>query len=243
MKIVISMPVFNESEGIAEFLSEIRNSLTFDTTYVIVEDASYDETKHVLHDLTNQFSIIVIENLKNMGHGASTIKGLRQSSTLDCDFVLSTDGDGQFYGRDFCKMLQEITTSESKIVEGVRRDRTDPWYRKVPSIVTRLIVFLKSGSFPQDANTPMRIYEKATLVKMLRVIPDELKTPNIFISALVRKNKMSICEIYVASRRRRGKNSVGTMWNSKTEILPSWKFLRFCFSAFFEIITLKVPRI
>ena len=235
------MPAFNESEGIEEFITEIANCILTDLTFVVVDDNSTDGTFQVLEKLAKSKKIILHRNKQNLGHGPSTLAALRLACTVECDYVISTDGDGQFQGKDFERLLITALNGEFEIVEGVRTGRKDPLYRKLPSLVTRLIVFAKSARYPKDGNTPLRLYRKDLLEKIMQATERNLYVPNVFISSLIRKNNFYVREIEVLSLPRRGKNKVGTMWKSKNIRVPSKKFIKFCVSSFLEIMKEEIP--
>jgi dolichol-phosphate mannosyltransferase len=235
------MPAFNESEGIEEFITEIANCISTELTFVVVDDTSTDTTFQVIEKLAKSKKIILHRNKQNLGHGPSTIAALRLACKVKCDYVISTDGDGQFQGKDFQRLLITALDGKFEIVEGVRTSRNDPLYRKLPSLVTRLIVFAKSARYPKDGNTPLRLYRREMLEKILQATERNLYVPNVFISSVIRKNNFYIGEIEVLSLPRRGKNKVGTMWKSKNNSLPPKKFIKFCLSSFLEIMKEKIP--
>lgn len=242
-RVVVAMPAYNEAEGLQEFLNEIIENVRTDVMFVVIDDNSSDNTFQILQELGKTENLVAFRNQQNLGHGQSTLIALRKASEFQCDYVISVDGDGQFRGEDIKKIISIAIQGNYDVVEGVRTHRIEPMYRKIPSIVTRIIVLMKSGKFPKDGNTPLRLYRKSALARVLMTIDRNIKVPNVYISSLVRKNDFSIMESSVVSLQRRGHNKVGTMWKTKNNWLPSRRFIRFCILSFIQIIALRIPTI
>lgn len=235
------MPVYNEEEGILEFVLEISNSLReFDVSFFIFDDNSTDSTftsiQNLYMELPKKSKINVCKSEVNRGHGPTFISACRQGMKIDFDYLITTDGDGQFNGNDFKKALTYAIAENSQIIECVRKNRNDPLFRLFVTFFTRLLVALKTGSLPRDANTPMRVYKKEIAEFIFEKLEDDEKIPNLHISILSRRHNVKIASIDVQSLPRRGKNSVGTMWNTRINILPGKRFLQFCFKSFFDYI-------
>jgi glycosyltransferase involved in cell wall biosynthesis len=243
-KIVFVMPIFNEVEGINEFISEIHDATrnSFSTNYLCIDDHSTDDSAKVLEQLSRKLDLKYFTNEINMGHGPSTLIALRKSLTYDCDFIVALDGDGQISGRDLLLITQfAVNNTQLDIIEGVRKSRKDPVYRKIVSGFTRIIVKQRSRVKPIDANTPFRVYKPEVLKRILLDVPDKSSIPNLHISAISRILKLNVAEIEITSLPRRGSTTIGTMWRSKSVRLPSKRFIQFCISSALEWHRTKPP--
>lgn len=247
MRICISMPAYNEADGISDFLRDLFDTFSeFELTILVVNDKSKDETLEVLFSFEpNQVNSLleILDNTTNLGHGPSTIKGLQWAADREYDYIIAIDGDGQFIANEVLALLQKTVLCGYDVSEGVRTNRTDPKFRKVSTAFTKLLVFLPLGRFPKDANTPLRIYQITFLRQILQSIPQSLLTPNIYISAASRILQGNILEERVTSTVRRGKSSSGTTWKQKFEILPSKRFMSFCMRAFIQYFTVATPNL
>jgi dolichol-phosphate mannosyltransferase len=242
-KLSITMPCFNEEEGIFQFISELQRSFHgINVQFIIVDDLSTDHTADQLREICDEFTnVVILRNSKNVGHGPSTLKGLSYALNDDSDLVLAVDGDGQFDGADLRRSFDQFSRIHSDILEGARTDRNDPVFRKVITFSLRVFVLGKTRSFPADANTPFRIYRRGALERLLPLIDSNSLIPNVEISILSRKLGLSISVIRVHSRDRIGANKIGTTWKSTSDWLPSKRFVAFCakasrqlFSTFFK---------
>lgn len=236
MKIAVVMPTYNEAEGISDFLLEMNTALdSHDVTFIVIDDCSGDGTVAAVRGLAgNNLSVEIFSNEFNLGHGPSTLKALRYGLNSGAEIVVSIDGDGQFLGEDVHKIVANLVDSEFDLVEGVRTFRNDPIYRQIVSLSTRLLVALRVGKMPLDANTPLRAYKAETLKFVLKRLPESISIPNLLISSLSRANEFSIRELEVRSIPRRGTNPQGSTWGKGKASLPTKRFLKFCGNAVSE---------
>jgi len=233
MTIVVVMPAWNEEEGIAEFLTELHDSLArWEPTFIVIDDKSTDGTAAVIQDLqTSGLPVSASTNDVNSGHGPSTIRALRAGLLTQADAIVALDGDGQFVGSDVDAVVATLFDTHADVVEGVRRSRNDPLYRQAVSAVTRSLVWSRSRRWPADANTPLRVYQPSVLEALLAQIPDSASTPNLLISALCRQTEVNVTEVPVRSIPRRGSDQQGSTWKAKSKSLPSKRFVKFCTQA------------
>ena len=249
VEIVVAMPVFNEVEGIAEFLTEIESNFhPIKIAFVVVDDASTDSTVSRLDEIlqSGKTQLSLVRNSKNLGHGPSTIRAIDKAISLDPSYVMTVDGDGQFYGLEMRQLYDFQTNNNYEIVEGLRTNRNEPKFRKITSMCTRLLVLLRCHKLPQDANTPLRIYTKDRLLQIRKELGSDYLTPNLHICAFIRTKKFD-CHYgvhNVQSLPRRGSVKTGTMWQSRRHVLPSKRFMQFTVKAAWQWIgTSKIWRI
>ena len=243
MKIAVVMPAWNEEEGLAEFLTELNDSLTdWEPVFIVIDDKSTDNTAAVIQELqASGLPVSVRTNDANKGHGPSTIRALHAGLNTQADAVVALDGDGQFIGSDVNSVVATLFSSHAAVVEGVRQSRNDPLYRQAVSAITRTLVWTRARKWPTDANTPLRAYQPEILETLLNQIPDSASTPNLLISALCRQVEMKIVEVPVRSIPRRGSDQQGSTWKAKRKSLPSKRFVNFCTQAAREWWTITPP--
>lgn len=230
------MPAWNEAEGIGVFIRELNESLLLWTPrFVVVDDCSTDGTAQVVRELaTRGIDICVISNAENRGHGPSTLRALRLGQESGSQVIVAVDGDGQFRGADVADVVQVLLLGGVDIVEGVRRDREDPAFRRIVSAATRFLVWTRVRRWPADANTPLRAYTRKVLGNFLERVPADAVTPNLLFSAMSRVDGLTVIEVPVTSLPRRGVSEVGNTWGTRRKSLPSRKFLAFCSKAALE---------
>jgi glycosyltransferase involved in cell wall biosynthesis len=235
-QLAIVMPVFNESEGIRDFVSEIRNEFNkIRPVILIVDDCSTDETWNVLQEMKAQANDLIIHrNILNLGHGRTTVEAMNYGIINHANYIMTVDGDGQFIGKEMFDFFKEFYDSNTNYGEGRRVLREDPWFRRVISLVTRLLVLVKTGKRIADANTPCRIYERETLQSLLSKIDGNSMVPNLAISIVARKEHMQVFNFSLTNIPRRGESVQGSTWGAKKTRLPNKKLVKFCLNAIKE---------
>lgn len=105
----IVMPAFNEAEGIQQFLARISRKLedlsasifpNFQWTILVVNDGSADQTEARLAETesTNSYASVKtthISLVRNFGHQAAVLAGLRTAASFGADFAITLDADGE----------------------------------------------------------------------------------------------------------------------------------------------------
>ena len=238
MDLTIIIPAYNCQ---AELDNSLRNlEYNKDTHIIVVDDASTDDTINTVLGASSSVNVDVtcLNSVRNSGHGPSTLRGLRTACTYGLP-VIAIDGDGQFYGDDIKRAIIEFERERPDVLEGVRLSRDEPIFRRLTSGITRLLVFMRTSTWPKDANTPFRIYSSETLKTLLKDLDSEVLIPNLVISARSRNMLFSILEFPMKFRPRLGAQSVGTMWGTSRKNLPSKRFVLFCFNATRQWLRLK----
>ena len=233
LDVVIAMPAYNEESAIPTFLAEISGAFaSVSFRFVVVNDCSTDNTEETLHALKSTYPLDVQTNPQNAGHGPSTLTALRLATDLNPQHVVATDGDGHITGATLRDLYNQAPNQKSPTVtEGVRTQRDDPWFRKTVSAATRKLVKHNSGSAPQDANTPFRVYPTKLLREMLENIPADHMTPNLMMATLVRRDGIPFQEVPITPHKREGTSETGSTWKQRFRLLPSRRFLEFCVKA------------
>jgi glycosyltransferase involved in cell wall biosynthesis len=241
LRIAVAMPIFNESDGIAETLTsidEVFRGSGATVTICIQNDVSTDNTLQVLTDLatTLQLNITVETNQRNSGHGPTTFAAYQRALSTESSIVMQLDSDGQFNATELPMLCSAIATG-SEVVVGIRSNRVDPWFRKFLTYLLRN--FLRTryvGRFP-DPNSPIRAYSASALAPMLSELPSEPLIPNIYLSILAVRQKLEVVYIHVSHRERRGGQSTGTMWQSANQWKKISRLLKFCRKSFLQLLS------
>ena len=235
------MPIFNESDGIAETLTSIDEAFRHSAatvTLCIQNDVSTDNTLHVIGELaaTLQLNIAVETNQRNSGHGPTTFAAYRRALNTGSSIVMQLDSDGQFEAAELPMLCSAIATGK-EVVIGIRSNRVDPWFRKFLTYLLRN--FLRArylGRFP-DPNSPIRTYSASVLGPLLDKLPSEPLIPNIYLAILAVRKKLDVSYIHVSHRERRGSESTGTMWQSANQWQKIKRLLKFCRKSFRQLLS------
>lgn len=239
--LAVVMPAYNEAEGLPPFLREILEHVTplaQRVSIVVVNDKSTDATATVLAELqTSMPQLHVVNSAVNRSHGPTALAAYRAGLELAPDAIVHVDGDGQFLGRDFVRMVRALEVAD--VVHGVRQHRTDPWFRKALTATVGAGVAVALGHRIPDVNTPLRAYRPAALEELLKVCPADALVPHVHFSLAERRLGLRVRYVAVESIERRGGSATGTMWGAAARVprLPPKRLRDFSKRAAVEVWT------
>ncbi|KJL25963.1 glycosyltransferase family 2 protein [Microbacterium azadirachtae] len=236
--LAVVMPAYNEAEGIAGFIDEIRASvgpLAERVTFVIADDRSTDGTAAALAGIAD---VDVQTQPVNRGHGPTALAAYRGGLALSPDAIVHVDGDGQFLGAEIAAAVRALAASGADVVHGVRHSRTDAWYRRVLTACVRLLIATFVGRGVPDVNTPLRVYRPEALRLLVNAVPSDALVPHVHFSLAEVRARLDVRYLRVRSIPRRGSSSTGTMWGRVARpSLPPSKLVRFAMDALREAWT------
>lgn len=234
----IAIPAHDEAEAIGEFISEIDDALATvaeAVTFVVVDDASNDDTSEAVERVRSSLrgQVVLVRNETNLGHGPTVLEAYRRSLETGADLVLQVDGDGQFLGSDL-RRIAVLLEDGADAVCGVRRFRFDPWFRMLMTRAVRLYVSLGFGLPTRDANCPLRGFRSGVLDDLLRWVPEGALVPNLYLTILAARRGVTVVEVDVHHRVRRGTSAVGTMFRGASRRGVPMRLIKFSGRALVE---------
>ena len=228
MELLISVviPAYNDQATIETVVSEaieVVSGLATDYEIFVVNDASRDDTGALLNRLAQADKAIrVVHHETNRGYGA-TIAELYMGAKAD--LVFSTPGDRQLRPRELLKMLP--VTRSFDIVIGRRKERQDPFIRKVYSFIYNSLIRILYGLKVQDINSIKLIKRK-----VLEHIHFEVTSAFTDAELCIRAARLGyrVGEVNVEHLARAyGEASGGKfniMWDTFVDSIRMWKRLR-----------------
>ena len=112
--VCVVIPVFNED--LSTLSAVIRSLIPLGYELVVIDDGSKINFERVLRDIP----VAVLTHSLNLGQGASIQTGLDYARKIDCDFVVTFDGDGQHQAADIGKLLAPLITNQADVALGSR---------------------------------------------------------------------------------------------------------------------------
>ncbi len=240
--VAVVIPAYNEAEGLPAFLAEIRASFAaceIPVTLIVVDDASTDDTSRAVGTLA-----YVMRAPRNRGHGPTALAAYAEGLKSGARVIVHVDGDGQFHGEDIALVARAIDDGVSEVVHGVRRGRTDPWFRRGLSVLVRFAVLLLCGRSVPDVNTPLRAYRPDALRRLIDGVPEGALVPHVHFSIAEARDRLPVRYVAVASIPRRGAAAQGTMWGTGRArvVFPPRRLIRFARLALAELWRVDVAR-
>jgi glycosyltransferase involved in cell wall biosynthesis len=124
-------PCYNDEPTIGRMVTTVHetlDSLGIPHDITVVDDASSDRSREVLHELATALPMLrIIEHPTNRGYGGALLSGLAAARN---EWVFYTDGDAQYDPAQIA-LLIEHARDDIDIVQGYKIRRSDPLKRKI----------------------------------------------------------------------------------------------------------------
>ena len=117
-KIYIIVPVYNEEKSIKKVINDLRK---YFRNIIIINDGSTDNTINEI----GKFDTHIINNIKNLGQGASIRIGVEYALKENAEYFATFDSDGQHNSDDLYNMLNYLIDNNLDIVIGSRFMNSD----------------------------------------------------------------------------------------------------------------------
>jgi len=169
VKVLISIPAFNEAPTLGEVLRSLPKRLpgVEAIQVLVVDDGSTDETASVARNA----GAIVISHGQNLGVGAAFQTALEQSLRRGIEALVTIDADGQFDSSQIPELIDPIVRGDAEFVTGCRFDggsrpsgmpRLKYWGN---AFLARFIRAL-SGTALADVSCGFRAYSREALLQL-----------------------------------------------------------------------------
>lgn len=221
----IVVPVYNEETNLLPLYEGIKKVLEKekeDFEILFVDDGSEDGSFSVLREIHSRDPRVkVIRFSRNFGQTQALQAGFDHAGG---EWVVALDADLQNDPQDIPLLLQKLKEGWD-VVSGWRRERKDPFSRKIPSRIANLFISWVSGVKLHDYGCTLKAYRKEVL-SGFRLYGEMHR----FIPALLASRGASIVEVEVRHHpRRKGKSKYGFSRSDKVflDLLALKFFLSF----------------
>ncbi|MCX5699086.1 MAG: glycosyltransferase family 2 protein [Candidatus Omnitrophica bacterium] len=161
MRICVIIPTYNESRAIEDLINQITK---LGLEVIIIDDGSTDDTVKIAAACGAK----VLANQRNMGKGASLIKGYNFALARGFEAVISMDGDGQHAPDDLLAFIRKAQTSQSALIVGNRMGMAKgmPVLRMITNILMSKFISLIVKQHIPDTQCGFRLVKKEVLQRM-----------------------------------------------------------------------------
>lgn len=186
-KISVVIPVLNEEGSVANLHQEIETVFknnNLNGEIIFVDDGSSDSTVEKLKNLT-PIKIVVFR--RNFGQTAAMDAGIK---TATGEVIVTMDGDGQNDPADIPRLLDKLEKGFD-VVSGWRKNRKDPWSKKILSRGADKLRKILINDRINDSGCSLKAYKKECFEnvdlygEMHRFIPAILKIQGFRIGEIV----------------------------------------------------------
>lgn len=191
----IFFPFWNEGKNVQRVVGlavPIANRIAEKWEIIIVDDGSTDDTLKKGNVLASKNpNIRVVTHAPNRGYGAALKEGLENAKY---DYVVFTDGDGQFDFSQVNKFVEEISNCD--MVIGYRHKRNDNIVRFVLMNMLKAWDFTFFGFHFKDIDCGFKMFTRKALVEILPLRSEgAMITTEILAKAKMRKLKIKQVEV------------------------------------------------
>lgn len=177
-KISVIVPCFNEEKTIAKNIQIIHNYLTehYASFEIIVSnDGSTDKTLSELNKIKNEFSLKIINTIKNAGKGNAVKNGILASDPesevvmfLDADLAIPINELNKFYNA--LKTQKLDLAIASRFVPGLRVVEPVLWYRKIMEKVFRLLRAIILNDWQvKDSQCGFKVFRRSSAMRIFNL--------------------------------------------------------------------------
>ena len=206
MKLIITIPAYNEEETIAGVIREIpRDIAPVDAVEILViDDGSTDTT---VSEAEKAGADKIISFKQNRGLAQAFRTGLEIALGRNADIIVNIDADGQYNSKEIPKLIEPILNDRADIVLGDRQiDELDhmPMGKKLGNNLATWVTRKVTGLPIKDAQTGFRAFSKEAALR-INILSDYTYVQETIIQAV---NKgLNIVEVSIQFRRRKGGES------------------------------------
>lgn len=202
----VVIPVLNEEENISDLyskLKEVLNSLKKSFEIIFIDDGSTDNTPNLIKDLHERDNNVkLIRFRKNFGQSAAIAAGFEYAKG---DIIITMDGDLQNDPRDIPSLLAKIEEGYDA-VSGWRRNRKDPFTKKIPSKISNWLARYLTKVNIHDFGCTLKAYKKEAIEDI-----ELYGETHRYIPALLFWKGFKLSEVKVRHHQRKyGKSRYGT---------------------------------
>jgi glycosyltransferase involved in cell wall biosynthesis len=211
-RLSIVVPLFNEAASLPELhekISAALRELRTPAEIIFIDDGSGDRSFEILREIHQRDRRVrVVRFRRNFGKSAALAAGFERANG---EFIVTMDADLQDDPAEIKHLLDEMKRGDYDLVSGWKRERHDPFIKKISSKVFNRVTGLMTGLRLHDINCGLKAYRR----EVTSTIPvyGELHR---FLPVIAFKEGFRVGEVVVKHHRRKhGKSKFGPSRFSK----------------------------
>jgi dolichol-phosphate mannosyltransferase len=212
----VILPTYREAENISKLIDDIEN-LKIDTSILVIDDSSPDETAELVQDKQKKYSNIILHvRPRKTGLGTAITDGFKIFLTAQepPKYVFTMDADYSHNPQDIPQLLATMKECDCGIVIGSRyikggRIAGWPFSRKIISKTANFIARASLGLKLKDCTSGYRCYSTSFLKEAIGNLHShtyEIQIETVRQAALRNFNVKEIPILFV--NRKRGKSKL-----------------------------------
>jgi glycosyltransferase involved in cell wall biosynthesis len=166
MKLVVMIPAYNEEKTIASVIKEIPRDCCEKVEVLVINDGSVDNTEQ---EAEKAGADKILSFKKNKGLALAFRAGLQTALEMGADIIVNTDGDGQYNGKEICKLIEPILQGRADFVLGSRTKghiEYMPIQKRIGNRIATFITRQVSGYPVSDAQSGFRAFSRECALRL-----------------------------------------------------------------------------
>ena len=156
LKVCVLIPTYNNALTLKRVIDGV---LQFTQHIIVVNDGSTDSTSKILEGYSNLEQIHFTEN---KGKGQALRAGLKRAESLDYEYVITIDSDGQHFPKDIPVFINSLENAENKnlLLIGARNmsQESVPKKSSFGNKFSNFWFWVETGIKLQDTQSGFRLY-------------------------------------------------------------------------------------
>ena len=228
MKIIVTLPTYNESENIEPLIDDIL-CLREDLEIVVVDDDSPDGTWKIVQKIMEQNPRVhLVHRTKERGRGSAGIEGFRYAMQAGADWIVEMDADYSHHPRFIPTLLAAAENADvaigSRLIPG-GGEQGRSWMRQWITRIGNLYAQMVLGVSVRDCTSGYRVFRRRVFE---RVNLERLTSngPAIVQEVLMacKAEKLSFVEVPILFEERQAGRSTFNWKILLHGMLAVWKF-------------------
>jgi glycosyltransferase involved in cell wall biosynthesis len=200
-KLIIQIPCLNEAATLPATLADLPRAVPgIDVVEtMVVDDGSRDGTADVARRCGVDH---VVQFRRNKGLAAAFMAGIDAALKAGADFIVNTDADNQYAGRDIPKLLRPLLDGQADICIGDRNIAAlqhMSWRKRQLQRLGSWVVRQVSGTNVPDTTSGFRAYTRDAALRMMIVSEFSYTLESIIQAG---KKRMSIAHVEITTNPR-----------------------------------------
>lgn len=163
MKLIVTIPCYNEEENLATVIKEIPRQIEgiSQVEVLIYDDGSEDKTIQIAKDVGADY---IISHKKNKGLATTFKDAIDVAIQRGADIIVNTDGDNHYDQSQIPVLIQPILDKQAEIVIGSRKNLNSK--NKTLNKIGSFVMTRWAGMPKYDVSTGFRAYSKEAAMKI-----------------------------------------------------------------------------
>lgn len=203
------LPAHNEEANIGIVVEQaiaVLPAFSNDLEIIVVDDGSRDRTREIVEGIAaSDPRVKLVHHAVNRGYGGALISGFRATAG---DHVMFMDADRQFDIADLAFLSPFVETFD--MVAGFRKERHDPFHRRVNAEIFNVAVRVLFGVHLRDIDCAFKVFRGDLIRSMDLSAPGALI--NTEIQAKARRQGATLQQVGVHHYPRVAGTATGGSW-------------------------------